>query len=213
MQIIKFVFNSFGVNTYLVYDKSTGRCIVIDPGMSEEAEIKEFDDFVEERNLQIEKILLTHGHFDHIWGVNHAKNKYSVEVYSHKNDLFLIEDAASYASVYGLDFPGAVEVDNFLTGTDSIDFAGTKIEVLHTPGHSPGHLTFVFDEYEIVFTGDVLFKGSIGRTDLPGGDLDALMDSLWRKVLVLDERFTVFPGHGEKTTIGIEKNSNPFLLR
>ncbi len=213
MQIIKFVFNSFGVNTYLVYDKSTGRCIVIDPGMSEEAEIKEFDDFVEERNLQIEKILLTHGHFDHIWGVNHVKNKYSVEVYSHKNDLFLIEDAASYASVYGLDFPGAVEVDNFLTGTDSIDFAGTKIEVLHTPGHSPGHLTFVFDEYEIVFTGDVLFKGSIGRTDLPGGDLDALMDSLWRKVLVLDERFTVFPGHGEKTTIGIEKNSNPFLLR
>jgi len=184
MQIIKFVFNSFGVNTYLVYDKSTGRCIVIDPGMSEEAEIKEFDDFVDDRNLQIEKIMLTHGHFDHIWGVNHVKNKYSVEVYSHKNDLFLIEDAASYASVYGLDFPGAVEVDNFLTGTDSIDFAGTKIEVLHTPGHSPGHLTFVFDEYEIVFTGDVLFKGSIGRTDLPGGDLDALMDSLWRKVLV-----------------------------
>jgi glyoxylase-like metal-dependent hydrolase (beta-lactamase superfamily II) len=180
--------------------------VVIDPG----DEIERVTAKVEAHGLIIKYILLTHGHIDHVKEVVPLKKKIDVPVLMHRDDLFLLEALPQQAAAFGLTFSGIPSIDRHLEEGDKVAFGTHEFSVLCTPGHSPGSVSFV--ERAVVFSGDVLFAGSIGRADLPGADHATLIDSIKVKLLPLDDDLIVYPGHGPATTIGRERRSNPFLV-
>lgn len=207
----RLVFNSFQVNTYLIY-LDEGPCIIIDPACSEESERLVLLDFISTRKLKPELILATHGHFDHLPGVYFIKEKFGIPFCGHRDDLSYLQFARQSGEFYGFDFEfDPPEFDTFYTDEETIVWGGGSFRVLHVPGHSRGSLAYYFKESGFVITGDVLFDGSIGRTDLPGGDYDTLIRSIRTKLLVLEDQTVVCSGHGPETTIGKERESNPFL--
>lgn len=197
---------AFSENCYIVGCEETHEGVVIDPG----DEIYRILRRIQQMNLSIKNILLTHAHLDHVKELNSLKSEISVPVLMHPSDQFLLDNLPAQAAAFGLTTSGKPEVDRNINEGEVVKFGQLKFEVLHTPGHSPGSVSYV--STGVAFVGDVLFSGSIGRTDLPGGDFDLLINSIKTKLLPLGDDIIVYPGHGPPTTLGQEKQTNPFLV-
>ncbi|NLY91405.1 MAG: MBL fold metallo-hydrolase [Firmicutes bacterium] len=203
MKLQQFVLGELGVNTYLLWDEETLETVCLDPGGPPAVILAELAG----KNLKLKHILLTHGHYDHIAGVNELKAKTGALVAVHVADAnFLTNPALNLSTIFGMEV--VVKADQLLNDGDILTLGSKMLTVNHTPGHTPGGITLTAPG--LLFTGDTLFAGSVGRTDLPGGDPAALTDSL-RKLLTLPGETRVFPGHGPDTLLGREKLDNPFL--
>ena len=211
IEIQKFVFNSFQENSFVLYNER-GECILIDPGCYSSEEEQLMVQFIEENNLKPIRIINTHGHVDHILGVEYLSQKYSLPLEIHEEDKRLTELSPSYGSMYGFEVKVPSNIKTSLSDEMEIEFGESKLRLLHVPGHSPGSIAIFAENEKFVIVGDVLFKGSIGRTDLPGGDYDTLMKSIFQKLVPLGDEVTVYSGHGPETSIGYERISNPFIL-
>ncbi|QQS34552.1 MAG: MBL fold metallo-hydrolase [Ignavibacteriales bacterium] len=211
IKIKKFVFNPFFENTFVVWDDETLLAAVIDPGCSNSKEENELKGFIKNQNLKIEYLLNTHCHIDHILGCNFILKEYSPVYYAPELDLPLLENAEYQASMFGLNIQPIKKPDNFLDEETKIKIGSYDIQVLFTPGHTPGEVCFYFPLSKICISGDVLFQGSIGRTDLMGGNLSALLNSIKSRLLSLPAETIIYPGHGPESTIEEEKKYNPFL--
>ena len=212
INIKRFTFNPFQVNTFILYD-DTKECVIIDPGCEEEFECRSLLDFIENEELKPVKQLCTHTHIDHIMGSNMVEERLGIGLEVHEAGMLFLERAASTAASYGLTLSKAPETSHFLSEGEIITFGNSKLEVLYTPGHANGSVCFLCREQNFVVVGDVLFNMSIGRTDFPTGDFDLLQKSIFEKLFVLPDETIVYPGHGPDTSIGYEKNNNPFLTR
>ncbi len=206
-----FTFNPFQENTYVVYDE-TGECIIVDPGMYEPHEQKLLVDFIERKNLNVVRLVNTHCHIDHIFGNGFVKETYDVPFYAHQLEIENITRAVQYAGMFGVQMNESPKPDYFFDEPETVAFGNTILKLLFTPGHSAGSLSMYCEEDGFVLSGDALFMGSIGRTDLPGGDYDTLIASIENKLLTLPDEVIVYSGHGPETTIGRERSSNPFLV-
>lgn len=206
MIIEKLEVGPFAENCYVVGCDTAHEGVVIDPG----DELNGILNTIDQLELDIKYILLTHAHLDHVKEVVSLNEHLKAPVFMHKADEFLLENLPAQAAAFGMSISGIPEVDAYIRDGDVIEFGRQKFEVLHTPGHSPGSVTYVSGD--TAFVGDVLFAGSIGRTDLPGGSHDVLMNSIKMKLLPLGDQILIYPGHGPATRIGQERKSNPFLL-
>lgn len=204
MKIKKFEVGPLFVNCYIVYDEETKDAVVIDPGDEPDLIL----DFIREQELKVKYIICTHGHFDHIGAVKEIKEGTQAKVVLHSGDLEIYKNSPSVARQYfGLEIDHQPEPDRIIEDGDIILVGKTSMNFIHTPGHSPGSISIYFEGN--LFTGDTLFAGSVGRTDLIGGNMQTLLNSL-KKIASLPKDTVVFPGHGPKTKIGIEIKSNPF---
>ncbi len=210
LQVVSFMFNPFQENTYLLFDE-TAECVIFDPGCHTAAEQKILKDYIAQNNLTPVRLINTHCHIDHIFGNTFVANKYGLGLEIHKNELPLLEAAVYQGKMWGINVEPSPQPSRFLTEKDTIQFGNTTLEILFTPGHSPASLSFYCREAKIVIAGDVLFRESIGRTDLPGGNYQTLIYSIRTKLLTLDDDVIVYSGHGPSTTIGYERTHNPFL--
>ena len=195
----------FQSNTFIIRDSDTKDAVIIDPG----DEVSRILKIIKEHNLMLKNILLTHGHIDHIGGAKGLKDATGAHIMIHKEDLLLYEKIQLQASLFGMQSPEVADPDMLLEDGMEIGEGAIRCRVIHTPGHTPGGVSFFFDG--MVFTGDTLFRDGIGRTDLWGGSYDLLMESISMKLMKLDDTTRVYPGHGPATTIGREKRENPFL--
>ena len=212
MKIKSFAFNPFQENTYVVYD-DTKECIIIDPGCYTDKERYQLRSFITSEGLKPVKLINTHCHIDHVLGNKFVSELWDLELYIHIEDLPLLENAGNIGKMYGLeDYEGSPYPKHFLAQDDTLTFGESSFKILFTPGHAPGHICLYSKENNLVIAGDVLFQGSIGRTDLPGGDHSMLINSIITQLLPLPEETTVYCGHGASTNIGKEKMSNPFLV-
>jgi glyoxylase-like metal-dependent hydrolase (beta-lactamase superfamily II) len=211
MNIKSFTFNPFQENTYIVYDESK-ECLIIDPGCYTDAERKELKAFIEEKELTPVKLINTHCHIDHVLGNKFASEQWDLELYMHKEDLPVLEKVGEIGKMYGLeDYEGSPYPKHFLAQGDTLTFGESSFEILFTPGHAPGHICLYSKENNLLIAGDVIFQRSIGRTDLPGGDHSALINSIITQLFPLPNETQVFCGHGPSTNLGYEKENNPFL--
>lgn len=192
-------------NAYVVGHPASGRAVVIDPGDEGEGILR----LVESRKMTLEKILLTHGHFDHVGGVRFLKERTGADVCIHPDDSDWMRNAPRQAAMFGLAAPQPPPPDVLLAEGDVILLSDQEFRVLHTPGHSPGHVTYLVGG--MAFVGDLIFAGSIGRTDLPGGSHASLLRSVREKIFTLPPETILLPGHGPATTVEQEKRSNPFF--
>lgn len=210
INIHSFSFNPFQENTY-VLSNDRNEALIIDPGMYGQAEVQHLIAFLEKKNLKPIKIINTHAHIDHILGVDAVKGKYNIPFALHKSEELVLESGPLSASAYGLNFKISPIIDEFMEEGEIINFGDSEIHCLFTPGHSPGSISFYLPKEGILVAGDTLFNGSIGRTDLPGGDHDTLLNKIRTELYTLPENTVVYPGHGPVTQIGHEKKSNPFV--
>ncbi len=210
LHVHTFTFNPFAENTYLLYD-DTHTCVLIDPGCYMELEQNMVLDFIIKKELKLDKILCTHGHIDHILGNDFLKKHYNVPIIAHPLAEKEMQMALQYGAMYGIPLKTTPMPDSFVNEGDTIHFGETILDVLFTPGHSAGHISFLHSESKRIFSGDVLFDGSVGRWDLPGGNFDILMDTIRKKLMSLDDDTKVYPGHGAMTLIGREREMNPYL--
>jgi len=208
IQIMVIPVTPFQQNCTLVWDRSTLKGAVVDPG----GDVPVILDAIKQAGVEVEKIVLTHGHIDHIGGAADLAEALGVPVEGpHEDDRELIERVVDQARQFGLPDVKPVEPDLWLYDGDTVTFAGRTFEVLHCPGHAPGHVVFFDREMRFALSGDVLFAGSIGRTDLPGGNHDVLISSIKTKLLPLGDDVSFIPGHGPASTLGHERQTNPFL--
>lgn len=210
MEIACLTFNPFQENTYILYDE-TSECVVIDPGCYEEWEKEEITGFITKNNLRPVRLLNTHCHIDHVLGNSFIAKTYGLVPEIHALELPLLEATAEYGPGYGLYIDPSPAPLTVLEDGLELLFGNTRLHLYHTPGHSPGSICFHHKESGRLIGGDVLFQQSIGRTDLPGGDMKTLLESIRNVLFRLDENTVVYPGHGPETTIGFEKSHNPFL--
>lgn len=195
-------------NCSILGDEMTGEAVVIDPG----DEIERVREVLARHNLKVKYIVATHAHIDHVGGIEKLQRATGAEVLMHASDLPLYRNLAMQAEWLGVRAPGVVEVSQFLREGDSLRCGKLALEILHTPGHSPGSLSLLLPgEYQRIFSGDTLFQGSIGRTDLWGGSYTEILRSIHNTLLRFPDETPVFPGHGPPTTIGEERETNPFL--
>lgn len=211
LHIHTFTFNPFAENTYLLYDH-TNTAVIIDPGCYTPKEKNTVVDFIRKNNLTLDKILCTHGHIDHILGNDFLKKEYHIPLFAHSIAATEMRMALQYGAMYGIPLYETPMPDTFLGEGDRVSFGETTLEVLFTPGHSAGHISFLHTETKQIFSGDVLFDGSVGRWDLPGGNFDILMTTIQQQFLTLADETKVYPGHGATTLIGRERHSNPYLV-
>lgn len=210
MNIKIFSFNTFLVNCYLLYD-GTGEAVIIDASCHDDNERKRLSDFISENNLKLVRNINTHCHIDHILGNGFIEERYGIRPEYHKASLPFFITAREIAASFGYDLADIPEPAGFLEEGDVIKFGTQELKVIYTPGHADGHICLYSEKEQVLFTGDVLFKETIGRTDLPSGDFDLLMDSIKKKLFTLPPETTAFPGHGPETTIGYEIHNNPFI--
>jgi len=210
MKVKRFIFNPFQENTYILYD-DTGNCVIIDAGNYNKEESSNIADFLLRNKLTPKYLLNTHAHIDHILGNRFINIMYHLVPHFHKDDLFLYETSGEVAQKYGIDYVKQLPPYEFIDEDSIIEFGDTKLKCIHIPGHSPGGICFYNEEEGILISGDVLFRESIGRTDLPGGDYKKLIINIKKKLLKLPGDTVVYPGHMEETSIGHEKTTNPFL--
>lgn len=213
MKVAKFEFSLFGINTYVVYDPATKKCSVIDPGMSDQEEEEALTGFITRNGLTVTHIINTHLHIDHAIGDRFASETFGAPVLAHPDDSFLGERLQEQARQFGI----AGRIDNMseirpLRDGEKIEIGNGELTVIHVPGHSPGGVALYDKEGGYVISGDSLFSGSIGRTDLPGGDMRQLIGAVRSRLLTLPTDTVVYPGHGPATTIARERASNPFLI-
>lgn len=210
-EVVCLTFNPFEENTYLLYD-DTKECIIFDPGCYDQAEKNELENTIQRLELKPVRLINTHCHLDHIFGNRFVAEKYGLSLEIHSGEIPVLERAPQAAMLYGVSYPELSPAPGgFIEEGDIIEFGNTKLEAILTPGHSPASLCFFCKEHNFLIAGDVLFYGSIGRTDLPGGDYDTLIDSITQKLLPLGDGVQVYPGHGSSTSIGFERLHNPFL--
>ena len=210
IKIERLVFNPFQENTYLIYDES-GECAIIDPGCSNVQENDELDKFISDNSLKPVVHLYTHCHIDHVLGISHVNKQYGLLPLMHPESLKILQTVPSQGRMFGVDIDQIVQPMNFINDGDTIKVGSFALEVLYTPGHVDGHVCFVNHFGRFVIVGDVLFLGSIGRTDLLTGDFDLLEKSIKTKLYTLPQDYVVYPGHGPQTTIGHEMFNNPFV--
>ena len=210
LRIETFTFNPFQENTYLVINEKK-QCWIVDPGMYDSKETNYFFDQIEKNGLQPQAVINTHTHIDHIFGVQACKERYSIPFMMHEKDLPVLQGAKGSAMLFGFDFITTPQPDHFINEGKPLFLNDEKIDVRFTPGHSPGSIVFYYAAGNWLLGGDVLFNSSIGRTDLPGGNFETLIDSIRTQLLVLPDETIVYPGHGPSTMIGKEKLHNPFL--
>ncbi|MBL7932905.1 MAG: MBL fold metallo-hydrolase [Bacteroidia bacterium] len=206
-----FTFNPFQENTYILYTDDL-TAYIIDPGNSTASEDDEIRNFIKEKNLNLKRLLLTHGHIDHILGNKFIFDTYGLLPEVHKEDVFFIERMQQTAAMYGLSCDPSPMPEKFINEGDIITLGNYEFHCFYTPGHSPGSISFYNKENKLLIGGDVLFRGSIGRADLPKGDYEMLIRSIKQKLLALEDDVKVYCGHGPSTTIGLERQTNPFLV-
>lgn len=212
LKIQRFVFNLFHENTFLICDEITKTAAVIDPGMYDESEQKIFKAFVNQNSLQLKYCINTHCHIDHILGNAFVKNEFGSELLIPKGDEFLLDLMITEAEKFGVTLEHSPKVDTYIDESTKLVLGEIEGAFLSTPGHSPGEVCLYFEKEKVLFSGDVLFKESIGRTDLWGGNHEAILQSIKTKLLVLPDDVIVHPGHESSTTIGHERTRNPFLI-
>jgi hydroxyacylglutathione hydrolase len=208
--IRSFVNNPYQENTYLLYDES-GECAIIDPGMDTAAEQNKVVNFIKDNNLKPVLLLNTHCHIDHVLGNKFIFDQYGLKPQFNKGEQEMLDAVIAYAPAMGIRYEPSPAPDVYLPETGTVKFGNTELTLIFAPGHSPAHLCFYVKEANILVGGDVLFKNSIGRTDLPGGNFVQLVENIEQKLFTLPDDCTVYPGHGPETTIGFEKQNNPFL--
>ncbi|WP_236975880.1 MBL fold metallo-hydrolase [Membranihabitans maritimus] len=210
INIKKFTFNDFQENTYVLND-TEGNAIIVDPGCSNSAEDKTLFDYVKKESLQIHLLFNTHCHIDHVLGNYSIVKNFSVPFLAPKGEEATLESCKVIANMYGMYYNESPKPDKWLTDQDSIKLGNHTFKLISCPGHSPASLVLYIPEESIAIGGDVLFRDSIGRTDLPGGNHQALLNNIKNKIYTLPEDTIVYPGHGPETTIGYEKKNNPFV--
>ena len=210
IQLETLIFNSFQVNTFLIWDEP-GNCLVVDPAFYSEDEKRVFDDLISEKGLKLTGQINTHCHVDHVLGVHHIQSHYDCPFRAHQKETKVLKNAPLMGNIFGLDVNPISGIAETIEDNEFIYIGDQSLQAIHVPGHSPGSLAFYSREGGFVITGDALFQGSIGRTDLPGGDYDQLIQSIRSRLLVLPAETVVYPGHGPSSTIGYECTENPFL--
>lgn len=208
VQVSVFQFNAFQENTYVVSNEQ-GEALIFDPGCYSKEEEQILSDFLEENELNVLAVLYTHAHIDHILGAAFVQRRFNAPAYLHPLDQSTWTSVASYAHVYGFEGYQIQDLPSHpLSDHQAINIGAFRIKVRHTPGHAPGHVIFYFEEDQFIINGDVLFKGSFGRVDLPGGDLETLKSSIFNILFQYPEETIVYCGHGPNTSIGQEKRTN-----
>jgi len=210
LEVYRFIFNPFQENSYVLID-DTKTCAIVDPGNLSDDENLRLKSFITENGLNPKMILLTHGHFDHICGVNFLTDEFGLPVYAHAKAQRMIDEAPEHGAAFGITITQPPAINYKIEDGEELSIGNSKLKVTHLPGHSEGSVFFYNAESKIAVVGDILFNGSIGRTDLPGGNLDDLLNGIREKLLTLPDDIQVFPGHGPETTIGVETKTNPFL--
>lgn len=205
-----FTFNPFSENTYLVYNE-IGEAALFDPGCFNAFEQAQLKNFILENNLELKELFLTHAHIDHILGYSWVHDQYGLKARANEKELSVFQRGTESAMMFGIPYQEGPGIQTDLKQGDKIRICGEEWELREAPGHSPGSILFVHHGQEIVIAGDVIFRESIGRTDLPGGNHEALLQSIAREVYSLPDSFTLFPGHGPETSVGHEKQFNPFV--
>ena len=212
MLVVKnFVFSMFAENTYVVWDEESNEGAVIDAGCSNKSEEDKLGKYISDNNILIKYLITTHGHIDHVLGNKFVKEKYNPEYLVPEIDMQLLERIEVQSAAFGLDIEKLPTPEKFLTEDITLKLGNSLMSFLFTPGHTPGEYCVYFKKEAICFTADVLFKNSIGRTDLWGGDIDTLLNSIENKLFTLPDNVIIYPGHGESSKIGQEKSDNPFL--
>lgn len=208
-----FEFNPLGVNCYLLSDE-TKECVVIDASAFYADERELLLNYLLDHDFVIKHLINTHLHFDHLFGINMLASRFDLTLQYHQADEFLLEDIKSQLQMFGLPSTNMnfkPETGHYLIEGDVITFGNQSLSVIHVPGHSPGSIVFYNEAAGTLFSGDVLFHSGIGRTDLPGGDYEELVNNIRTKLFILPDETVVYPGHGPATTIGYEKKNNPFV--
>ncbi|MBX2973329.1 MAG: MBL fold metallo-hydrolase [Flavobacteriales bacterium] len=209
LRVVRLTFNPFQENTYVIHNGE--EAIVVDPGCWNTAEERELEGFLERNGLTPVRLVLTHAHIDHIFGCAWMHKRYGLSPELHREDLRILQGGERTASMYNIPYDPAPEPKGFISEGDVIRIGDDELKVLFVPGHAPGHIAFHNADQKFVVSGDVLFQNSVGRVDLPGGDMDTLLKSIREQLFTLGDDVTVHSGHGPETTIGREKRSNPFL--
>jgi hydroxyacylglutathione hydrolase len=205
-----FQFNPFQVNTYVLYDE-TGECAIIDPACYEPHEEKLLDEFIKSNKLKPVLQLYTHCHIDHVLGTNYVSKKFGLKPLTHKDSAVFIDSAKVYGESFGFKIEDLEKPERWIEDKEILKFGNQYLEAIYTPGHAAGSICFYNENEKFLISGDVLFHGSIGRTDLPTGDYDTLIKSIIHRLLVLPDETIVYPGHGDKSSIKFERANNPFL--
>ena len=207
-----FTFNPVGENTYLIWDEESREAAIIDAGMSNNRENSIISEFITQEKLQLKYALQTHMHFDHIWGLSYILETYGIKPLCHAAEESIYRDVPEMTSMFRLSMNwNLLVVERYINEGDTFQLGNTTIKVLHTPGHTPGGLSYHIPSANIIFTGDTLFQGSIGRTDLPGGNLSEEIDSIKNKIITLPSETIIYSGHGPESNIGWELKNNPYL--
>jgi len=210
LRIKSFIFNTFQVNCYILYDES-GEAVVVDAGCFDPQEVAFLRDFLSREKLRLVRNLNTHTHIDHILGNHHIAKHFGINPEFHQDGTIFFHTVHEIAASFGYTLNGIPEPKGFLADGEIIRFGNSELKVLHTPGHADGSICLYHQAGNLVLTGDVIFRDTIGRTDLPTGNFDLLMKSIREKLFVLPDDTVVYPGHGPETTIGYEKMNNPFI--
>lgn len=210
MEVAVFTFNAFAENTYVLYDE-TNECIIIDPGCNNAEERELISSFIKEKSLRPVRLINTHCHIDHVLGNKFISGKYDLELEAHEGEADVLKYQSHVSQMYAINYDESPAITKYISEGDEVKFGNSSLSVLFTPGHSPASISLFNKEAKILIAGDVLFQRSIGRTDLPGGNMDTLLHNIKTKFFTLEEDVIVFPGHGPSTTIGEEKRENPFL--
>lgn len=212
MEIKTFHFNPIMVNTYIMSDE-TGEAVIVDPGNCRSYEDVQIQEYVATKNLTIKYLINTHPHVDHIVGNPWCVAKYHPQVLMHEAGMKEYNRAFAYAAVFGFEIEKMPDPDRFLQEGDVVTFGNQKLKVLYTPGHCDGSICLYSAENKVVFTGDLIFELSVGRSDLPTGNEALLQQSIREKIFTLDDEVTILPGHGDPTTVGRERKDNPFIWK
>jgi hydroxyacylglutathione hydrolase len=210
INIKQFTFNPVSENTYILFDE-TGECVIIDPGMYDAAEQNIVVNFIKEQELKPVLLLNTHCHYDHVFGNKFVYDNWGLKPQFHKGELYVLQAMPGYVPQMGLHYELSPEPEVFLPEAGKVNFGNSQLELIFAPGHSPAHLCFYAAADNFLIGGDVLFYCSIGRTDLPGGNHLQLINSIKNNLFILPDDCRVYPGHGQSTTIGFEKQHNPYL--
>lgn len=210
IRVHAFTFNPFQENTYVLSDE-TGACVIIDPGMCNTGEEKELAEFIYTNSFKPVRLINTHCHIDHILGNDFVSGKFSLPLEAHRLEKTNLDRAAQAAELFGVNYTPSPSIQVFLNEGDVITFGNSMLDTVFVPGHSPGHLALISHSEKFVIGGDVLFRQSVGRVDLPGANAGDLLKSIREKFYPLPDNYTVYPGHGPETTIGYEKENNYFV--
>ncbi len=210
IHVKSFTFNPFSENTYVLYNPQR-QCVIIDPGCYEPSEKLEITTFIKDNKLNPVRLLNTHCHIDHVLGNKYVAETFNLQLSIHKSEKMLLDAAVDYGANWGIFMEASPSPATYIDEKSVVDFGKSQLKILHTPGHSPGSICFYSEVDKFVISGDVLFRTSIGRTDLPGGNHDQLLRSISDIMFALPDDTVVYSGHGPSTTIGYEKEHNPFM--